>query len=147
MCLFGGELRHDRLATAVAEQVVVLVQADRGGQDRVVADEPDEARFDQVVELVVERAGLRLRAQDAAATERGGGRSSLGYLRHARAGGDGLMDDLAVDSRGGPVGRPGPAGGRRPAGQAVAGSATGLVSASAARVASITKSMSARVTP
>ena len=54
---------EDGLAAAVAEQVVVLVQAERGAEHRVVADEPHEARLDEVVERVVERPGVGRRGR------------------------------------------------------------------------------------
>ena len=54
----GVELGEDRLATAVAELVVAVVQAEVRAEDRVVADEPAEARLDEVVERVVGRAAV-----------------------------------------------------------------------------------------
>ena len=132
---FGGELGKDRLAASVAEQVVVLVETDGGAEDGIVADQPQEARLDEVVELAVERAGLRRRR--GARERRGGARiDQSGYdLRRARAwrgvrrvcrsrgSGSGLVRLLVGLDR-----LPGQA-----VGQAVAGSATCRVSASAAR--------------
>ena len=57
--LLGGELVEDRVARAVAEAVVLGVDAEIGPDDRVVADDPPEARLDEVVEAVVERARVR----------------------------------------------------------------------------------------
>ena len=71
----GGQLGEDGLAAAVAQQVVVLVEPERGAEDRVVADEPHEAGLDEVVEAVVERARGR---RGRGARERRG-RSWLGH--------------------------------------------------------------------
>ena len=59
------ELAEDGIAAAVTEEVVIVVEADRGGEDRVVAKQPDETGLDEIVELVVAwpggRRGLRAR--------------------------------------------------------------------------------------
>ncbi len=54
----GVQLGQDRLAPAVAELIVVSVQAEGGAEDRVVADEPAKARLDEIVERVVARPAV-----------------------------------------------------------------------------------------
>ena len=71
-----GQLGEDGLAAAVAEQVVVLVEPERRAEDRVVADEPHEARLDEIVEVVVERARATPRARGAGAARQVVARSS-----------------------------------------------------------------------
>ena len=68
------ELGQDRLATAVAEQIVILVETERRCEDRVVADEPDETGLDDVVEALVERPGT------AAGAGRGSGATGCGSV-------------------------------------------------------------------
>ena len=53
------ELAEHRVAPAVAERVVVVVDPEVRRGNRVVAHEPSEARLDEVVEALVERPGLR----------------------------------------------------------------------------------------
>ena len=54
----GLQLGEDRLAATVAELVIERVQAERGPQDRVVADQPAQAGLDEVVERVVARSAV-----------------------------------------------------------------------------------------
>ena len=58
--LLGGELGEQRVARAVAEAMVLGVDAEIRPDDRVVADDPPEAGLDEVVEAVVERRRHRL---------------------------------------------------------------------------------------
>ena len=62
MVAVGGQLGEDGFAAAVTQQVVVLVEPERGAEDRIVANEPNEARFDEVIELLVEPSGRRRRS-------------------------------------------------------------------------------------
>ncbi len=132
----GGELPEHRLATAVAEQVVVLVETQGGSEHRVVPDETHEAALDEVVEAVVERAAVRRRRR---AREdrlgRGVGHRRCTSERVGCPGGRQLGPGRTVDR----------------ADQAVtsgpAATGRGDVSARAARVAAIVASTSAAVTP
>ncbi len=73
----GRQLAEHRFAAPVAEEVVVLVEAHRRPQDRVVADEPHEAGLDQLVEPVVQGTAVRGR--------RGARQDPLeGAVRHRR---------------------------------------------------------------
>jgi hypothetical protein len=58
MGLVGRELLEDGVAGRVAEAMVLGVDPEISADDRVVADQPPEAALDEVVELVIERAGL-----------------------------------------------------------------------------------------
>ena len=123
-----GQFLLDGVPRPVAEFVVVLVDPEMGGPGRVGGEQPTEARLDEVVERVVERPAVRTRARGA------GGRSAV---RRSR---DGFLRASAGGRRGrvmGQVALP----------MAVGASGRGLVSASAARTASIVVSMSAAVTP
>ena len=62
-----GQLGEDGLAAPVAEQVVVLVEPERRAEDRVVADEPDEA---------ASRRGRRTRRRAGPGAAAGAGRGS-----------------------------------------------------------------------
>ena len=76
------ELGQQRLAAPVAQDVVVLVDPEVRGGDRVVAHQPAEAPLDEVVERVVERSliGRRRRArQRGSAGWRDGQGSSCGW--------------------------------------------------------------------
>ena len=57
MLALVAELAEDRVAPAVAEEVVVLVDPERRREDRVVADQPAEAFLDEVVQPRIEGAG------------------------------------------------------------------------------------------
>ena len=134
------ELREDGLAAAVTEQVVVLVEPERGAEHGVVPDEPDEARLDEVVERVVERPRSASPGLVAAVPRQSVDRSLAKDLRRAVVRGEGWWAVAGEAPR------------RSRSGQADAGTwpdATDdrLVSASAARVASMVVSMSAEVTP
>jgi hypothetical protein len=63
--LVGGELGQDRVAGAVAQLIVLGMDPEVGPDGRIVADDPAEARFDQVVERLVVRAGVRRRRRTA----------------------------------------------------------------------------------
>ena len=132
----GGELAEHGVAPAVAQQVVVLVEAEGGPEDRVVADEPDEARLDELVE----RSSSGPRSGAGA----GRGRIVLGVDSVTGRGTSRGIGSTAAACR-----EPG-----RSAvwpGQAVtsgpAATGRGSVSASAARVAAMAVSISAAVTP
>jgi hypothetical protein len=132
----GLELAEDVVAAAVAEPVVVVVHSDRRAEDRVVADQPDEPFLDEVVQPVVEWTRLAL-GRGRAGQGRGGS-----WVEHCWG------SSRAPSRRGTNV----DGQGRRGVRQAVAVTATGdtgtrLVSASAARTASIVVSMSSAVTP
>ena len=51
----GRELGEDLVPARIAERIVVVVQAQPGGQDRIVLDEPSETRLDEVVEGGISR--------------------------------------------------------------------------------------------
>ena len=94
-----GQLGQDRLAAPITEQVVVLVEAERRGEHRVVVDEPDEPRFDEVVEAVVKgsagrrRRGARERCRRSWVGHLGGTSGAPGTWRGCDRGGDGAGCD------------------------------------------------------
>ena len=53
MLALRRQLAEQGFAPSVAQQIVVLVEANRGPEDRVVADQPDEANLDELVESIV----------------------------------------------------------------------------------------------
>src|SRR2546423_11261312 len=53
-----GEIVEHRVARAVSEPVVAGMDPEVRAHDRVVVDEPAEARLDEVVQAVVERPGV-----------------------------------------------------------------------------------------
>ena len=135
------ELGEDGLAAAVAEQVVVLVEAERGAEDRVVADEPHEAGLDEVVE-VGRRAGPgQPPARGAGAARRVVARSSGCDLRRAGRCGARLIDG------GGAAGPTVTAQAVARGGRLVPAPPSGSSRPGRARVATIAVSMSAAVTP
>ena len=71
------ELAEDRVTAAVAEEVVVLVDPERGREDRVVTDQPDETSLDEVVQRRIERAG----GGPGIGTGEWRGRASVGHGR------------------------------------------------------------------
>ena len=130
-----GELAEERVAAAVAEQVVVVVEAERPSpRTGLSRDEPDEPGLDEVVEAVVERAG---RGRRRGARERRGGT----WVGH------GLGTSSAGWSVGTGCGSPARSGGGDDRCRVPRTRVVGLVSARAARVATMVVSMSAAVTP
>ena len=55
----GLDLGQDRLPAAIAQLVVVCMDAEEGRRDRVVPHQPPEAGLDEVIEPVVKRTGVR----------------------------------------------------------------------------------------
>ncbi len=56
MGLLRGELREDRVARAVAEPMILGVDAEIRPDEWVVGDDPPEAGLDEVVQVGVQRA-------------------------------------------------------------------------------------------
>ena len=97
------ELVEDRLPPAVAELVVERVQAEGRAEDRVVADQPAQARLDEVVERVVARPAVgRVGGARQVGRERRVGQGSAPGSRGRdgiAAGGMGRPADQAVGDR------------------------------------------------
>ncbi len=130
----GGDLGQDRLAAAIPQLVVVVVDAEIRGGDRVVAHQPPEPLLDELVEPIVERATIGGRRRPR---QHGTGQSVERVKRdapgdvHGRRGGPSACSGQAVAAT-------------RSAGSSTA--VIGVVSARASRVAWMTVSMSAAET-
>ncbi len=126
----GGEFRFDRLAAAIAEFVVTIVDAEPRREGGLLLQESSDARLDEVVESVVERAGIgrRGRARERRAES---GRSQVVVLR--ATGLSPVCSSGASRQAEAPMGS--------------GSSGRGLVSASTSRTAAMVVSMSVAVTP
>ena len=139
-----GDLGEHGVAARVAQPRVLGVDAEIRGEDRVVRDEPPDAGLDEVVEAVVERAGV---GRGSGPRERDGGqlvghrssqRPRFGRASVSAGGGAGaaIRRRHPVDG----VGRQAALGARSPAG-------CGAVSASAPATAWMVCSTSAAEMP
>ena len=127
--LLLGDLVLDRVPARVAQAVVLAVDAEVGGHDRVVGEQAPDAGLDEVVEAVVERARVRRgrRSREILAAEQCGS----WFLR--RRGVDAALRRWAV---------------RAPqAAPATTAAGLGSVSRRASAAAATTLSMSSAVTP